>query len=183
MEELNNINKTDFFSLFNDNQFAHQRDWKTCFCRFYHTDCTYEEWMKRTGMDNRLEAEEEILSGNMGGLLAYDGDLCVGWLNVGPILRYKRLIADIEPNLLNSKTALSICFVIRESHRGKGIASKLLDEAISLFRNKGYERMIALPRDSATRERNYRGFSQMYLNRGYMEHVDQAGTHYLILKF
>ena len=28
--------------------------WSSCFCRFYHTDCSAEQWSKRTGAENRL---------------------------------------------------------------------------------------------------------------------------------
>jgi len=181
IEALSKQNKKDFFSLFSEDQFAHQRDWKSCFCRFYLTDCNFEEWLKRNGSDNRIEAEKEIDAGNMNGLLAFKDDLCIGWLNVGPVPVFKRLIDDIEAEYINEKTALSICFVIRESHRAKGIASLLLDEAIERYRRAGYVRMIALPRDSNTREKNYRGFSQMYVNRRYKERISSDGSRYFVL--
>jgi len=179
--ELNINNQSDFFSLFEVKQFAHQANWKTCFCRFYFTDGPFEEWMKRSGEDNRKEAEVEISRNNMNGLLAYDENLCVGWLNVGSVLRYKRLLKDILDEYKNDNTALSICFVIREEYRNKGIASALLDFAIDKFRKNGFKQMIALPRDVDIRERNYRGFSQMYLNRGYQEVLDAEGNQYLVL--
>ncbi len=182
IKKLSKETKHNFFSLFEDSQFAHQKSWKTCFCRFYHTDCSYEDWMKRSGLDNMKEADVEIDSDNMSGFLAFEGDLCVGWLNAGPVPFYKRLINDLLPEYVNDKTALTICYVIKEGYRERGIASLLLNQAIDYFRELGFTRMIALPTDNTVRERNYRGFTQMYLNRGYKEIISESGDRYLVLE-
>lgn len=182
IEKLSERNQFDFFRLFDIRQFVHQQEWKTCFCRYYHTDCAFEEWLNRTAEDNRLDAMRAIRDRRMSGLLAYVDHQCVGWLNVGCVLNYTRLFDQLESSLLDNKTALTICFVIHEDYRQKGIASALLDHAIELCRQEKYKRMIALPEDMEVRERNYRGFKQMYIKRGYKEHKSANRSPYLMLK-
>ena len=179
--KLDEKNTDDFFQLFDARQFEHQDEWKACICRFYYTDCSYEDWMKRTSLINKDEAREEISQKRMTGLLAYENSQCIGWLNVGPILNYKRLLPHLEPNLLNDHTALAICYVIHEDHRKKGVASKLLDEAIKMLTDEGFSLLVALPHDSPVQERNYRGFKQMYLNRNFKEYNHSGQDNYFAL--
>ena len=43
--------------------------------------------------------------------------------------------------------------------------------------------MFALPNDLDVTEKNYRGFKQMYLNRGYKEEKITSDLSYFVLKF
>lgn len=181
IEALSSLNKEAFFSLFEENSFHHQREWASCYCRFYHTTCSRDEWINRTGAFNKLEATQQIDQGLMKGFLAFDGDLCVGWLNSAPIALYHRLYPMIEDEFKKKKTALSICFVIRQSHRGLRVASSLLDYAIEFHRLAGMETLIAVPIEVSKQEMNYRGPKEMYLHRNYKETQAKDGMVYMVL--
>ncbi|MGD9909883.1 MAG: GNAT family N-acetyltransferase [Candidatus Izemoplasmatales bacterium] len=181
IEVLSSHNKESFFSLFNESSFQHQQNWSSCYCRFYHTTCSRDEWMNRTGAFNKQEASQEIDQGLMKGFLAFDGDICVGWLNSAPISLYHRLYPIIEDEFKKKKTALSICFVIRENYRGLKIASSLLDYAIAFHRFAGMETLIAVPIEAGKQEMNYRGPKDMYLHRHFKEYQAKDGTIYMVL--
>jgi len=177
---IQTANQDDFFSLFEDENFDHQQSWKTCYCRFYHTTYDFNDWIKRSGIDNKEDAKKAIAENQMHGYLAYDEDKCVGWINAGPITLYHRLIPYLEERFVNDTTAIVICFVLHADYRGKKVASALLDHAIQELRNEGFNTLISLPRDIDIQEKNYRGPKQMYANRGFVEYKPEEDSLYMI---
>ncbi len=169
IKSLSPKNQDDFFSLFEADNFGHSRAWGNCYCRYYQTSCSFEEWMNRSARFNREDAIKAIQAGDMWGFLAYEDNKCVGWLNASSIINYPRILADLPKKYHDSKIALTICFVIEESNRQKKVASRLLDHAIEYFFSQGYLAMISFPREMKLAEQNYRGFRKMYLDRGYTE--------------
>lgn len=57
---LTNETKEIFTEFLGNVDFSYAPHWATCFCRFYFTDCDQEQWMNRTGEDNRLEALKDF---------------------------------------------------------------------------------------------------------------------------
>ena len=49
------LNPEQIAKYFDELDFSHQPNWKGCYCRFYHNDLPFEQWMRRTAEDNRLE--------------------------------------------------------------------------------------------------------------------------------
>jgi len=179
---LSKDNKEDLFRLFEENSYVHQREWKSCYCRFYHTSCTMHHWMSKSAESNKTEAIEAIDAQKMHGFLAYDQDRCIGWLNAGSILSYPRIHKSIIPEYLNDRVALTICYVVADDFIGKKVASALLDTAIETLKTKEFEMMMAIPVENPINEKSYRGFKQMYLNRGYIEEKVTSELSYFILK-
>ena len=158
----------DFVAYLGHLDFSHEPFWGSCFCRYYYTDCCFDEWMRRTGEQNAEEARREILGGGMSGYLAFEGDECVGWCNCAESGRLPRLREELSPFCADKKVACTICFVIHPDHRGKGVARKLLAEAIRSSREAGFYAMIALPfEDTEKPQKRYRGTTRMYLEAGY----------------
>lgn len=157
-----------FVQYLEELEFRHSPDWKGCFCRFYHEKCSFKEWIERTHDQNRADAIQAIATGTMKGYLAFDGEVCVGWLNANDALAYPRLIADLQEYIAGKKVGLTICFVIRPEYRGQGVARQLLSAAIEGFRQAGYDAAISLPiaRDTHP-EKRYRGTLHMYDEEGY----------------
>ncbi|MEN6635296.1 MAG: GNAT family N-acetyltransferase [Clostridiaceae bacterium] len=150
--------------------FANTPHWASCFCRFYHTECSMEEWMARSLEVNRAEALREIEAGRMRGYLAFDGETCVGWCNANDISQYLRLHEDAQKYCAGKRVACTICFVIHPAYRGKGIARQLLARAVSDYRAAGYDAMIALPIEAeGAGQRRYRGTLHMFQEAGYRE--------------
>ena len=159
-----------FVDYFDRLDFAHAREWKGCYCRYYHHAMDLSAWMARTPETNRKEAIEAIRAGSTGGFLAFDGEKCVGWLNGGPLDHYPRLIEWLLPFSQGKKAAVTICFVIDPEYRGKGLARAMLAFASESFRNDGLEVAFALPvSGDGGGDRRYRGTMHMYQEAGYRE--------------
>jgi len=169
IQSLSITNQQDLFSLFETSHYEHAKTWKTCYCQYYQNTCDFSTWMQRSGETNKDEAIAAIAKGEMQGFLAYENEICVGWLNANSMTSFKRLKDIIPFELWNEETALTICYVIKEEYRGQKVASQLLDHAIRFFRQRGFHQMLALPVEASVFEKMYRGSKQMYLHRGYIE--------------
>ncbi len=148
--------------------FSHEPNWAGCYCRFYHSDVSTEDWIKTTPDENREEAQKEIRAGRMNGYLAFDGETCVGWCNAGSIDSYVRVRDMLAAHSAGKKAAAIMCFVIRPEYRGRGLARQLLSYAVSDLEESGYTRIIAMPFANPDHpEKRYRGTMNMYLERGF----------------
>jgi GNAT superfamily N-acetyltransferase len=150
--------------------FHHAPHWSTCYCRFYHTNCSFEQWQNRTGTENRKDAIEQIEIGNMKGHLAFDNDKCIGWCNANAANQYIRLQNDFRPLIKDKKVGCVICFVIHPDYRKQGVARLLLKHAIGAFKAQGFDAILALPiNDISELEKLYRGTFNMYKEFGFEE--------------
>ncbi len=168
---------TDTFTGYLSNlDFNHAPHWATCFCRFYHTDCSSEQWQSRTGEQNRAEAIEQINAGNMKGYLAFDGKKCIGWCNANDIRQFKRFGNDFEHIIENQKIGCVICFVIHPEYRKQGVARLLLNQAVEDFRAQGFDAVLAIPvENKAEPDKLYRGTMNMYKELGF-QIIEQQDT-------
>lgn len=173
---LSPANKLDFARLLEGVDFDHAPEWKSCFCRYYHTSCPFPEWIKRSAQTNREESLAEIDAGRMKGYLAYDGSRCVGWLNANRFDAFPRLISVKADLPEGQNIGITLCFVVDPSYRGQGIAGRLLNAAVQGFTEEGYDAVVALPFADATEERMYRGRLSMYLSRGFVPLQEKAGV-------
>ncbi|MEN6338947.1 MAG: GNAT family N-acetyltransferase [Clostridiaceae bacterium] len=156
--------------------------WASCYCRSYYLDCPLEDWMVRTGEQNRAESVAAIQSGEMTGYLAFEGARCVGWCSANDVKKFLRIYPDIQPYCDEKKVGCTICYVVHPDWRQKGVARALLSRAIEDFTANGYDAMIAVPFESKeTPQKRYRGTLQMYLDAGYREIAAQGSVHMLWL--
>ena len=165
--------------------FSNTPHWASCFCRFYQTTCSFEEWRGRSLETNRVEALREIANGTMRGYLAFDQETCVGWCNANDVVRFLRIYPDVESFCRGKRVGCTICFLIHPLHRGNGLARAMLARAVSDHRAAGFDAMIALPVETADAgQRRYRGTLHMYLEAGYRELqvIDNLHTMWLDLK-
>jgi len=165
--------------------FSYAPHWASCFCRYYYQDCPNHEWFQRTAQQNRQEALEAIDNGEMQGYLAFMEDQCIGWCNVSDIKHLPRLSSLADRYCQNLKVGCTICFVIHQDYRGQGVASRLLEQSINDYRNKGYDAMIAMPFDHPENpQQRYRGTVHMYERQGYqvLDREDTVTTMWLPIK-
>ncbi len=173
-----------FVDYFGKLDFGHQPHWASCYCQYYQTSCSEEDWSQRSGEINREQALRSIAEGKMNGYLAFEDDVCIGWLNADDAGNYIRLEKDLQPYIQNKKVGLTICYVVHPKYRRQGVASALLDYAIDDFRKKDYDSVIALPRKSEGNPINlYRGTLSMYEKRGYKSIEMFNDTMLMRLKF
>ena len=99
---------------------------------------------------SRPEAMRELCAHDPApGLIAYSGGEPVGWCGVGPRAAYHRLVHSRTIQKVDELPAWSVvCFVVKAGHRGAGIASRLLEEAIEFARRSGAQAIEGYPVES-----------------------------------
>jgi GNAT superfamily N-acetyltransferase len=108
-----------------------------------------------------------IASGHAQGMMAYAGDLVVGWCNAAPRSAFPTL-ADLPGD--SSAIGATPCFIVANEWRGAGIAAKLLDAACTALADKGMKSMQGGPnKGAANAGQHSRGPLAMYLAAGYQE--------------
>lgn len=168
IEALNPNNAQTYVDYLDHLDFHHAPDWAGCFCRFYHTTCTNQEWEKRTGNQNKADALQAISNGSMKGFLAFHEGQCVGWINANAVQSYPRLTDFVKPYINAPQTGCIVCFVIHPAYRRQGIASALLSAAVDDFKQNGFDAILAYPFENKDEpEKAYRGSSTMYTNLGF----------------
>ncbi|KKB10656.1 hypothetical protein VE25_16760 [Devosia geojensis] len=116
-----------------------------CWCMYARIGAAYR---KRPAAANKADFEAVVRQGPPPGLLAFEGDLPVGWCQVTPrdavpwldrVWRLKRV--DDQP--VWSLT----CLYIRIGHRRHGLATRLVEAALETARAAGAPALEAYPLD------------------------------------
>jgi predicted GNAT family acetyltransferase len=97
-----------------------------------------KRWRASLGEPNRRAFESLVTSGEVHGVLAFDGKEPAGWCSIGPrgdfpgLERSRVLQTDWTP-----QTWSVTCFFIPTKHRRKGVATAMLEAAVELARKRG----------------------------------------------
>ncbi|GAA1035811.1 GNAT family N-acetyltransferase [Virgisporangium ochraceum] len=134
-----------------------------CWCMYWRLGPRYHE-------RPRAENREELASSGRG-LLAYDGDLAVGWCLLAPRaelawLARARYVAPVDDLPVWSAP----CFFVRRSHRGQGVTGVLIDAAVEAAGAAGAPALEAYPVDTsvAGHTRNlFPGVASAFERRGF----------------
>jgi GNAT superfamily N-acetyltransferase len=122
-----------------------------CWCTFFRF--RRADWKAGQGEGNRARQRAYVDEGNVPGLLAYDGDVPVGWVAVEPRERYPVVLASRTTRPAGAKRerpAWAItCFYVARAARGRGLMRALVDAAVEHARAAGAERIEAYPVDYA----------------------------------
>ena len=122
-------------------------DPKWCWCAFYRLRA--RDFADATPTSNRGLIERLAGDAPAPGLVAYEGDVVVGWVSLGPREAYDRLTFSKALGPIDDTPVWSIvCFVVRRSERGRGIADTLLASAIDHARKHGATMLEAYPIDT-----------------------------------
>lgn len=102
---------------------------------------------------DRRDAAALIASGKPFGLLAYDGDVPIGFVSAGPRTGYPRVDASVTtPRVDDVDVWVVPCLFVRKEYRGRRVTSTLLRGAIEYAAQRGAPAIEAYPRaDSAPR--------------------------------
>jgi GNAT superfamily N-acetyltransferase len=115
-----------------------------CFCAAWWVP-TWEGWGERTSEDNRNLRERLCEAGEYDGYLLYADSEPVGWCQVGPRDRLKKLVSQFELAPSPGTWAIT-CFLIAPGFRRRGLASYFLQQVIAGLRNRGVRRVEAFPK-------------------------------------
>jgi GNAT superfamily N-acetyltransferase/uncharacterized protein YndB with AHSA1/START domain len=174
----------DYQDFFDNRAFRDFPAWQSCYCMETHRHHTDEEWSARTGDDNRADMTAMIGRGQVTGLLAYVDGSPVGWCNYGETTHLSGVMMKLKLDASEHDQVGSVaCFVIAAPYRGHGVATKLLDAAISRLQAKGLRAVEAYPRaaDEGTDQAHYRGSLRMYEKAGFEPYRD-AGRYLIVRK-
>ena len=167
VKELTPPLKDDFLSFFDSVAFADNPDWSDCYCSAYH-------FANKGKAESRREASSLIEVDRMHGFLAYDNGKPVGWCNAASRYSYPGIHWLMGPGPdKGEKVGAIVCFVIASTHRGKGVASHLLNSACKKFSEKGYEYAEAYPvKKPPSAAYDFPGPLSMYLKNGFTQYRD-----------
>src|SRR3989442_13366836 len=131
VKELTSALRDDSLLFFDGVAFADNSDWSDCYCYLYH-------FANKGKSESRRQASSQITDDRIHGFLAYDNGKPVGWCNAAPRSSYPTLHWLMGPGPDKGERVGSIvCFVVASSHRGQGIASRLLNAASKKFSQEG----------------------------------------------
>lgn len=182
VKRINSDLVDDFLYFFDNIAFEDNPDWKCCYCYFFHSDCSTEDWMKRTCKENREASKQLILSNRMNGLMAFVDNKPVGWCHSDK----KSSLVGLKHHLnividSNEKVGAIVCFIVAPKFRRKGIARKLLSHSCEEFKNQNYSYIEAYPKkECASNSGNYHGPLSMYLSDGFV--VYKEFSNYVIVR-
>ena len=107
------------------------------------------------------------------GIVAEPAGKIVGWCSVAPRETYRRLWKEQDDG--EADVWSIVCFYVPRALRGGGLASSLLDAAITHAFAKGARIVEAYPVDEASPSYRFMGFRDMFVARGFQK-VATAGT-------
>jgi GNAT superfamily N-acetyltransferase len=176
IKKLSPLLKQDFLRFFDGTAFSDNPKWSSCYCQCFYEDHAVVNWSERTASQNRTMACERIESHSMCGYLAYLDGTPVGWCNAAPRNLLHALNNEPVPDSQGVGTIL--CFLVEASHRGRGIARKLLEAACDGLRQQGLHVAEANPRTSTTSAtENHFGPLNMFLSAGFtIQRNDSDGS-------
>ncbi len=116
-----------------------------CWCSYWRSP-SMRAFRAQVGEPARRALRRRVLGGEAHGVLALEGDRAVGWCALGPrgelpLVETKRAYRTTD---IAGVWSVS-CFFVRAGHRGRGLASRMLAEAVALARRLGATRLEGYP--------------------------------------
>ena len=146
-----------------------------CWCMHYRHSGSARSLSKVASRSKAYRAELKALvdAGKPPGLVAYRGEIPVGWISLAPREEFARLERSPVMKAVDDRPVWSIiCFVVPAEHRGQGVARALLQGAIAYARDQGATVVEAYPVDKrAPSKDDAMGFGakSMYDHAGFKE--------------
>jgi GNAT superfamily N-acetyltransferase len=118
-----------------------------CWCMYWRIGPRYRD---RPRVDNKHDLRQLAGSGQPPGLLAFDGDLAVGWCELAPRAELEWLARARYLQPLDDLPVWSIpCFFVRRTHRHRGVMGALIETAAGVAALAGAPALEAYPVDTA----------------------------------
>ncbi len=123
-------------------------DPKWCWCAYFRF--RGRDWTNSTAAGNWQALEQLAQHEPAPGLVAYEGDVAIGWVSLGPREDYERLaFSKVLAPVDDTPVWSIVCFVVDRERRGHGVANAMLAAAIDHARNHGATMLEAYPVDTA----------------------------------
>jgi GNAT superfamily N-acetyltransferase len=125
--------------------FADSAICQRCWCMYWRIGPAYR---RRRSQDNRAAFRSVVTDGPPPGLVALDGELAVGWCQLGPRASLPQLAREWRLRTVDEQPVWSIsCFYVRKSHRRRGVNAALIAAALEAARRAKAPALEAYPFD------------------------------------
>lgn len=150
-----------------------------CWCMWFRLKNS--EFEKKKGKENKKAMRSIVNTGNVPGILAFDGDLPVGWCSVSPRQNFSRLSRSRVLAPLDDLPVWSVvCFFVLKKYRNKGITLSLLKAAIDYVRQQGGKIIEGYPvepqKDRIPDVFAYYGLMSTFRKAGFVESERRSKT-------
>lgn len=192
----------DYFDFFDNRAFSDNSPYYPCYCNaFYMTNEQIKEELfkkaeeygggtKGFQISARKSAQRMVAEGIIQGYLAYEDGISIGWCNASDRRNYAHLgefnleeTAGEKEDLISlerddtQKIKSIVCFEITPSHRGKGIATALLNRVCEDAKREGYDKVEVYPTLRDTYEAlDFTGPVHLYEKAGFVRVAQHGKT-------
>jgi GNAT superfamily N-acetyltransferase len=137
-----------------------------CWCMYWRIG---SEYRKRPPDANKAAFRELVKGGPPPGLLAFDGDLAVGWCQLTPRDALPWLDRTWRLKRVDDVPVWSLsCFYIRKGYRRWGVATALIAAALDAARRAGAPALEAYPLDAdLTPSASHTGYASTFARAGF----------------
>jgi GNAT superfamily N-acetyltransferase len=137
-----------------------------CWCMYWRIGSSYR---KRPSDENKAALCELVKSGPPPGLLAFDGNLAVGWCQVTPRDSLPWLDHTWRLKRVDDTPVWSLsCFYVRKGYRKRGVTSALIAAALDTAKRAGAPALEAYPLDAKlTPSASSTGYVSTFMRAGF----------------
>jgi GNAT superfamily N-acetyltransferase len=137
-----------------------------CWCMYWRIG---NDYLKRAPEKNKSAFQEMVQHGPPPGLLAFDGDLAVGWCQLTPRKGLPWLNRAWRLKRVDDVPVWSLsCFYIRKGYRKRGVTSALIEAALDAARRAGAPALEAYPLDAnLTPSSSHTGYASTFARAGF----------------
>jgi len=137
-----------------------------CWCMNWRIGRDYQ---RRPRADNKSDFKKIVNNGPAPGLLAFDGDLAVGWCQLTPRSDLPYLNRQWRLKPVDDLPVWCIsCFYIRKGYRRKGVTPVLIKAALKAVKAAGAPALEAFPLDAnLTGSSSWTGYASTFARLGF----------------
>jgi len=139
-----------------------------CWCMFWRIGTAYQ---KTPAAKNKAAFKSVVKKGPPPGLLAFDGDIVVGWVQVTPRVALPGLDRSRMTARVDDAPVWSIsCFYIRKGWRGKGVMTALIEGAAAFAKKAKAPALEAYPVKTTAKKSTtsiYTGVASSFAKAGF----------------
>jgi GNAT superfamily N-acetyltransferase len=158
-------------------EFFGQGGHANCWCMWWRLKAS--EFDAQSGEERKQCLKAIVESGEVPGLLAYDGGRPIAWCSIGPRERFGRLERSPALKRVDDQPVWSIvCFLVAKPYRGKGLMGRFLNAVLDYARSRGAQIVEGYPIDATGGLAGYSGYTGIastYRRAGFVDVLQRSG--------
>ena len=137
-----------------------------CWCMYWRIGSAYRKRAKET---NKAAFRQIVKQGLPPGLIAFEGEVPVGWCQLTPRGNVPWLDRSWRLRRVDDLPVWSIsCFYVRKGHRRRGVTSALINAAVKTAQAAGAPALEAYPLDGdLTPSSSWTGYASTFVRAGF----------------